>query len=225
MNCPICNTEVGDNYKFCTKCGLRLAPAVRMAAKSEVQEAPKAVAPAEAPKATTPQAQTPAPRAIPPVPVQPWKTESAPEPATQKSKKAPSILVAAIATIVVVAGGILIFGKDNEPAVSAAPTTPAETAVYDASEDTDEVYGASEDLAEEESTASVNTSVTYDDEEEDEDEEVAPVITTSSASYDDEEDEDEDDGYIAPAPAASMSSASKATATSSSSDDEEWPEE
>ncbi|MBR1703618.1 MAG: zinc ribbon domain-containing protein [Lachnospiraceae bacterium] len=224
MNCPICNTEVGDNYKFCTKCGLRLAPAVRMAAKSEVQEAPKAAASVEAPKATAPQAQAPAaapaPRAIPPVPVQPWKTESAPEPATQKSKKAPSILVAAIATIVVVAGGILIFGKDNEPAVSAAPTTPAETAVYDASEDTDEVYEASEDLDEEESTASVNTSVTYDDEEEDEDEDVAPVSTTSSASYEDEEDEDEDDGYIAPAPAAS-----KTTVTSSSYDDEEWPEE
>ncbi len=214
MNCPICNTEVGDNYKFCTKCGLRLAPAVRMAAKSEVQEAPQAAASVEAPKAAVPQAQAPAaapaPRAIPPVPVQPWKTESAPEPAAQKSKKTPSILVAAIATIVVVAGGILIFGKDNEPSVSAAPTTPVETTVYDASEDLDE----------EESTASVNTSVTYDDEEEDEDEDVSPVSTTSSASYDDEEDEDEDDSYIAPAPAAS-----KTTVTSSSSDDEEWPEE
>lgn len=229
MNCPICNTEVGDNYKFCTKCGLRLAPAVRMAAKSEVQEAPKAAAPAEAPKATAPQTQTPAtapaPRAIPPVPVQPWKTEPAPEPAAQKSKKTPGILVAAIATVVVVAGGILIFGKDNEPSVSAAPTTPVETTVYDASEDADEVYNVSEDLDEEDSTASVNTSVTYDDEEEDEDEDVAPVSTTSSASYDDEEDEDEDDSYIAPAPAASKSSASKTTVTSSSSDDEEWPEE
>lgn len=229
MNCPICNTEVGDNYKFCTKCGLRLAPAVRMAAKSEVQEAPKAAASVEAPKATAPQAQTPtaapASRAIPPVPVQPWKTEAAPAPATQKSKKTPSILVAAIATIVVVAGGILIFGKDNEPSVSAAPTTSAETTVYDASEDADKVYNVSEDLDEEESTAnSVNTSVTYDDEEEDEDEDAA-VSTASSASYEDEEDEDEDDGYIAPAPAASKSSASKTTVTSSSYDDEEWPEE
>ena len=165
------------------------------------------------------------PRAIPPVPVQPWKTEPAPEPAAQKSKKTPGILVAAIATVVVVAGGILIFGKDNEPSVSAAPTTPVETTVYDASEDADEVYNFSEDLDEEDSTASVNTSVTYDDEEEDEDEDVAPVSTTSSASYDDEEDEDEDDSYIAPAPAASKSSASKTTVTSSSSDDEEWPEE
>ena len=155
MRCPICNSEVADNYKFCTKCGLRISPSMR---------------PTEQETKTT-QKSEPTFETIPPVPVQPWKTEPAPEPVQPKTKKVPGVMVAAIAAVVVIAGGVMIFGKKEEPVANAA-TTEAEASIS-----VESAVASQEPISEEIA--------------DDETEVVKPTVTTAVTSYDDE---DEDGG-------------------------------
>ena len=163
MKCPNCNAEIADNSKFCSKCGTKIEAVAKEESKkpeetvkcikcgaelkkgakfcakcgsSQIPETKQEPKPAEAKQEPKPTEAKPQPKAIPPMPVQPWKSESQPAPAPeQKKKKFPVIPVIVVLAIAVIGGFLALRGSsdsgkeqaDNRPSNASVESSVTES--------------------------------------------------------------------------------------------------